>query len=657
MSELAPSSGTASISVEQTGATLLRANVAIGLGYRADIDGLRGIAVASVITYHAFPALLPGGFVGVDIFFVISGFLIATLIIDGIEQHDFSFVDFYRRRIRRIFPALILVLAVCWGLGWKYLLVDEFAQVGQHIAAASAFVLNFVLWQQAGYFDTAAASKPLLHLWSLGIEEQFYLVAPAFAALIYRVRFPIFILIVLLATKSLEVSIEAARHNPIADFYSPLTRAWELMAGCALAYARLHWPAIVARGASHDWRAAIGAILIAASFLWLRPDLAFPGAWALLPVAGTCLLISTEQPTLINRVLLSSRPLVFVGLISYPLYLWHWPLLVFARILNGGASPAFEKLALIAVSVALAALTYRFIERPVRRSRAPATPLVLIGLAMAAGIIGYATYISGGIPMRLAAPLQSIRHEPDIAALWRPHRCFLEDGDQNLFASECVDDTPASAPLVVLWGDSHAAALYPGLRVAQRLFEFRLAQFTASACPPINARAAQQGSPDCGKIDAEAMRQISAMKPDIVLLHAIWSNYASDGLDATVRSLYAAGAGRVVILGDVPNWPQGLPDELAHAYRESNHLPDRLYPDPTKNNDDRIRSIAEASGAQFVSAFDVLCSRSDGCLVRVDNQLTAFDTAHLTTLGASIVAKSTIADILGPMGDSKKREP
>ena len=210
--------------------------------YRADIDGLRALAVIAVIGFHAFPQAVPGGFIGVDLFFVISGFLISTILYENLIAHSFSFTDFYARRIRRIFPALMVVLASAYAIGWFVLLPDEYAQLGKHIAGGAGFIENFLLWHESGYFDNAAETKPLLHLWSLGIEEQFYIVWPILLWLAYRARLNLLSLTILIGGASFILNLWGTQvsPNPVATFYSPQTRFWELLMGAVLAYTTLY---------------------------------------------------------------------------------------------------------------------------------------------------------------------------------------------------------------------------------------------------------------------------------------------------------------------------------------------------------------------------------------------------------------------------------
>lgn len=334
--------------------------------YRADIDGLRAIAVLSVIGFHAFPFWVHGGFIGVDIFFVISGFLISTIIFDSLERNSFSFIEFYIRRIKRIFTALLLVLTASFVFGWFVLVPDEYEQLGKHIAGGAGFVSNFILWNESGYFDNSAATKPLLHLWSLGIEEQFYIVWPLLLAFVWKRKWSFVAITATVAAISFIFNIYTINKYPTAAFYLPGSRFWELMIGGLLAYINLHKPHLNKR--HKNAQSILGFFLLALALVLLNNERAFPGWWALLPTLGAFLLISAGSQAWLNRHVLSNKLLVWVGLISYPLYLWHWPLSSFARIVEGEL-PSYEiRIAAVIISIALAWLTYRLIEKPIRRS-------------------------------------------------------------------------------------------------------------------------------------------------------------------------------------------------------------------------------------------------------------------------------------------------
>ena len=348
--------------------------------YRSDIDGLRAIAVLAVVIFHGFPNFIGSGFIGVDIFFVISGFLISNIVLESLQNGTFSFVEFYSRRIKRIFPSLALVLITCLVFGWFALLADELNQLGKHTAAGAGFISNLVLWSEAGYFDNSAETKPLLHLWSLGIEEQFYIAWPLLLWLTWRRKLNVIFIIVIGATISFVLSVKGVKVDPIASFYSPQTRFWELMVGSLLAWlsaysinlnfcnrknlSSVSWLRIVKK--ISNLSSILGLLLLIYGFWKIEKSFSFPGQWALIPVCGAALIILGGPSAWVNRTILSNKFLVWVGLVSFPLYLWHWPILSFGRILYN-ETPSLEfRLIAVFISFLLAWLTLKIVEKPFR---------------------------------------------------------------------------------------------------------------------------------------------------------------------------------------------------------------------------------------------------------------------------------------------------
>ena len=369
--------------------------------YRSDIDGLRAIAVLIVVGYHAFPLWLPGGFIGVDVFFVISGFLISTIIFQNIDRNSFSFVDFYSRRVRRIFPALLVIFVCCLAFGWFTLFPHEYMQLGKHIASGAAFISNFVLWNEAGYFDNTAITKPLLHLWSLGIEEQFYLLWPLILWLAYKRHIKWLALTISIATASFLLNVWLVNIDSIATFYSPATRFWELLLGALLADKR---SSEFFRGWGKPLTTALsvaGLVVLVSGVFLINGDVRFPGFWALLPTLATAALIAVGPRAFANQTFLSARVLVWFGLISFPLYLWHWPLLSFARIIEGEPLSVNARLVIVALSTLLAWITYVAIERPIRHgARGSLKVAVLIGAMLVVGYGGFNIYTRQGLEFR-----------------------------------------------------------------------------------------------------------------------------------------------------------------------------------------------------------------------------------------------------------------
>ena len=355
------------------------------LAYRRDIDGLRALAVSSVVGYHAFPQWLPGGFIGVDIFFVISGYLITGILLKQQAAGSFSILDFYARRIRRLFPALLLVLTACLVAAWLFFLADEFVTFGKNVVASVFFVTNLFLWTEADYFDIASEFKPLLHLWSLAVEEQFYIVWPALLFMLAKRRQWLLPFFLVLAAASF-LSAISDFNDSVSRFYLPNNRFWELMAGALLALpGRWHlYEKIPA-----DLKAALGLCLLVAGLFLINKHSVFPGWWALLPVLGAFLLLSVGEQSWISRVLFANPVAVFVGLISYPLYLWHWPMLAFAKVLWGAELSILVTWSCIGTSVLCAWLSYRLVEIPLRTPRS-GTILALLISALVLAAVGYA---------------------------------------------------------------------------------------------------------------------------------------------------------------------------------------------------------------------------------------------------------------------------
>jgi peptidoglycan/LPS O-acetylase OafA/YrhL len=584
--------------------------------YRTDIDGLRALAVMAVILFHTFPQVLPGGFVGVDIFFVISGYLITQIILGDLSKGSFSAASFYARRIRRIFPALIVVLIASFTLGWHSLPPAELTSLGKNIVASALFSANLMLLSEVGYFDVDAHLKPLLHLWSLGIEEQFYLVWPWLLWAVPRSWLTPAILLAITASFALDVSM--VEHHPSEVFYLPFTRAWELLAGGLLA----RFPQRTASG--KEWTAVVGIVAIEASFFFLDAHTVFPGWAATVPVAGTMLLLRSEG-SFVNRWALANRWAVNVGLISYPLYLWHWPLLVFAEIFKLKLLTALEKGLVVAVTFLLAWLTYRLIERPIRFGRTSFTGSLCAGMGALAIValvpaLGYGPSLPDSIVRLITLP--------DAGESMRSHACMLTDGDTNDFASTCVD---RKRPLIAVWGDSTAAALIPGLRKLQQTADFGVAQFTVTSCAPLLVRSSSMSGP-CLERNQRIVGLIAASSADVVLLHAYWdAGYTPEDLRPTIDALRARNVRHIVILGPVPVWRGGLPTVVSTYYRRTGAvIPERTWQYvESAAGDAKMRAIASSLGVDYISARDVLCDVS-GCVTRLGDSLAARDAVHLT---------------------------
>jgi peptidoglycan/LPS O-acetylase OafA/YrhL len=606
--------------------------------YRPDIDGLRAIAVLSVIGFHANPALIPGGFVGVDIFFVISGFLISSLILSGLRDGSFSFMEFYGRRIRRLFPALIIVLLATWGLGWFSLPPTEYAALGRHTLAGAAFAANILNYSEVGYFDMPAATKPLLHLWSLGVEEQFYIVFPALLLLLWRYR-AVRSSLALIGIVSFALNIGLVRNHPFFTFYLPLTRFWEFVAGGLLAFSPSHgrafgvpMPSALLALPWRDFSAATGMLLILAGISFASNE-SFPGWWALLPVLGAFFIIGAGPQARLNRTILANPKMVFVGLISYPLYLWHWPILVFARtiIRSDHGNEYLRTTAIIAVGLTfvLAWLTYQFIERPVRARRSVyaarrITAALSASLAVVA-LLGLAIVQIGGLAIRYPNEVQALLTPLTVGADYPP-----------------ADESKNSAgPLLLTYGDSHAGHLVAGLRLLQneRTFRLSLAGWGWGCAPVQDVKSADEEK--CRKLAASNEKLFVQLKPDIVVIGGAWPQYKHvERISETLRIFQRVGIRRIVVIGPVPAWPQPPQTMLYKAYRADplHRIPERLFgfDKRTLMVDRQLREITSSLSVDYISAYDTLCNEN-GCLVRLGNtarDIVQVDLTHFSVAGS-----------------------
>lgn len=460
--------------------------------YRPDIDGLRALAVLSVVVYHVSPQLLSGGFLGVDIFFVISGYLISLIVFRDLVCGEFSFSRFYARRVRRIFPALIAVLLACLIFGGYGLFAEEYQRLGYHALAAISFLLNLLLMREAGYFDVVSDAKPLLHLWSLSVEEQFYLVWPMLLVLAVRLRVKVGALLFVAVAGSFLFAMHLGEFHLDALYFHPLARFWELLFGAGLAYAHHQFgvdalPVGMDQGWVRHLLSLAGLIAICAAMLSFNGSAPHPAVPALLPLLGAIALIASG-PVAIGNKLLASKPMVWVGLISYPLYLWHWPLLSYLRILESGAPSQLLLWSGAGVAVLLAWGTYHFIERPVRH--APKGRATVMGLAagmamlfVAAGVV----WQTGGLPGRAG-----VRHAADAVALMKrepPADDLCRQGFPENAAPVYCRLSPPLDHLVAVVGDSHAHALYPGIVEQAAEWGYGTILLANSGCPPLSGTA------------------------------------------------------------------------------------------------------------------------------------------------------------------------
>ena len=642
------------------------------LNYRADIDGLRAVAVLAVVAFHAGLAPFSGGFAGVDVFFVISGYLITGLILKAAAAGEFSVAGFYERRIRRIFPALFAMLFVVLAVGAVVLLPDDFFDLGNTGIAATFFAANFVFAKELGYFGSAAELSPLLHTWSLAVEEQFYIIYPLLVMAVLG-RWPGGLRLVLwgLLVASLAYSVWAVGATPQVAFFLFPSRAWELLLGAVVAAAAV--PALPGRWA-REGAAVVGAVAVVASLVALDDMTPFPGLAAVAPAVGTALLIAAGPETVVARGL-AWRPVVFVGLISYSLYLWHWPLLVLARqfLVTPDLTPVATAVVLM-VALAASVLSWRFVEQPFRRGRfrgwRRARVFRVAGGAMALGLVaGLVVTWSDGLPGRLpddVIAIADVRNDYSAEA----RRC-LAGGGAIAFDDLCALGADGEPPTFLFWGDSHAGAMLPGVDEAARAAGRGGLFAGSSACPPLlDIDPPIADGRDCRGFNATVLAAaVADARIDTVVLAARWAIYAegtrfgqetgpavvlrngsnddsrgvfTTGLEQLVAALAAAGK-KVTIIGPVPEVGHDVPIALAKARLgkgpAARSAATVLAPDlaafearqafilPT------LTALADAVGARVIWPHETLCG--DGrCRIENDGRPLYSDDDHLAAWAA-----------------------
>lgn len=634
--------------------------------YRPDIDGLRAIAVLGVVFYHYGFRQVPGGFVGVDIFFVISGFLITGVIHRQMAERRFSVRNFYERRIRRIFPALFVMLVVATIAAWELLFPTDFEAYAKSLIATAFFGANIEFWREVGYFDLAATHKPLLHLWTIAVEEQFYLIFPALLLFTgTKSRWRTFAVTGLLFAVSLAFSIWAVAHARTAAFYLLPSRFWELMLGALLSLA----PQVDLPRWVREALGFMGTILIGWALWTYRSWMPFPGVAALVPCLATAIVIlAGEGGSTISRAL-ALKPVVFVGLISYSLYLWHWPILVFARIELNRALLPWETWACVALSFALAALSWRYVEQPLRQRKIiPRRPLLASAITtmVVTALFGAAVASARGVPQRLQPEIRKIlaeesNHEP------RMDICFgltAHDVKQGRLCR--IGSASAANPSFLLWGDSHADALLPAVQKAAREHN-RAGLFAATdSCAPLLGVV----RPDMRKCKPfnDAVAKV-ALRPQIkeVILDARWSKNAygkarsdgpgriyphdkegvgvdrasteavfSRGLERTVSLLAHAGK-KVVIVASVPESAYPVPRVMAHMRMEGDartpYTSLRRYLRRQKFVFDAMDRMKARYGAQILYPYKILCA-TGRCELALNDRPLYRDSHHLSVFGA-----------------------
>mgnify|MGYP001160113805 CR=1 FL=1 len=647
--------------------------------YRPEIDGLRALAVVPVILFHAGFELFSGGFVGVDVFFVISGYLITTILIEDIENKRFSIINFYERRTRRILPALFFVMLVCIPFAWMWMLPDQMKDFSQSLFAVSLFASNILFWSESDYFATAAKEKPLLHTWSLAVEEQYYVLFPIFLILAWRFgKQRVFWMIVVMVAISLLLSEWGWRNKATANFYLAPTRAWELFAGSISAFI------VQKRGVQKkNFFALLGLTAIIFSIFAYDESTPFPSVYALVPVLGVVLLILYADKATLAAKLLSTKVFVGIGLISYSAYLWHQPLFAFARVASADTFTGFTYLFLSLLSVVLAYFSWNFIETPFRnRSVNRKTIFLFSSLSilafMALGVLGH---LNKGFTSRFTEEeLSFVSPKPgDTSGCHNGlEAADIRNGERCVVAF----NKDATVDIAVI-GDSHASAITDAIKFELAQIERGFFAFSGDWCAPlINFATNLAGKDGClDEINAAYAQILMDEKIHTVVLHAEWANYDSgrrwdekniasytfnesgkldytnasvesnlsefsSAVEYTFKKLYDANK-RVIVVLSVPEFethvPAALNPKVPFVSNDRRDLTIQLthyYARNSRVTEALVRNSIEF-GFSILNPSLILCNE-EHCLSHDSRGAFYSDTNHLSLLGASQISPSLV---------------
>lgn len=605
-------------------------------GFRNDINGLRGWAVLAVVLFHFGVPGVHAGFVGVDIFFVISGFLMTAIIVKGTETR-FSVLSFYWSRFKRIVPALFTLCLVLLALSWFYMPSADFSLLGKHVFASLLFISNLIYWREAGYFDAASHEKWLLHTWSLSVEWQFYLFYPLLILSVLKLLSPRWLLrlLALCTLVSFAWCLWLSSNQGVAAFYSLPSRVWELTLG-GMVFVAFRHRTISKVGAR--FLEGLGFLLMGAGLLLIADGQGWPDKMALFPVLGAAAVLAAARQ---GSWLTGNRALQWLGLRSYSVYLWHWPIVVgtvFLEIEPGGLSTTVG----ILLTLVLGEISYRWVEQPSRSMlsnvRWPVTVSVLASV-LAVSALGLFLRVEGGAGWRLPPIVKNLTQVDFDRSLYRDGTCFLRPEQKADAFSTCEDGSGEKQ--LLLWGDSHAAHLYAGLLAAKPAGE-QIIQRTANSCPPILGKKFPE-RPHCKATNDAVMASIIEHRPQAVLLAANWVNHDWKEVAATLQALKDAGVESVALVGPVPQWRGSLPSYLEKHYLvfKKTEFPARV-PTGTRPEifrlDADMRAFAEQQKVTYISPTSIFCDNA-GCLAFVDAlsgkySLTAMDYSHLTVAGS-----------------------
>ncbi len=638
--------------------------MSVSLTYRRDIDGLRAVAVLVVVFHHMGLGWFGGGFIGVDIFFVISGFLIGGLLMSELnETGRIDFRHFYERRIRRILPALLsVVLVTCLG---SYLLLspDDLLRVAQSVPGALLFFANHHFWSATNYFVAQSSANPLLHTWSLAVEEQFYIALPLLLILTAAHRYARAILWWGILPASLVTSQWLLSTDPTAAFYLLPSRLWELLLGVIIAVA----PRLEMNRYAATVLSLVAAGAIAAAVVFISDTVPFPGVVALAPcVAAAWLIYIGHSPTPLHR-LLAFKPVRGIGLISYSLYLWHWPILQFFKYLSKAPLNTTQLVAYVAVCLLLSVVSWKWIETPFRKRGVHtfrAMLLLLVSLTMLCLCFAYYAIHTKGIPSRF--PESRPQAERGITLDRFP--CNLTGKIRFEEIPEMCFEFSDTKLNVLLWGDSHAGHYYHGLAGLAKQLPMAITQITPSSCPPFY-KASTPGTPFCIDNNDKVIDLVNRGVFDVVILSGMWGTYMSlTGEHDTpvielLDHLHVPNT-QLIFIGPGIGFDRNLLEATAPRTTTFAFLQHLLFnpEDLTIHTntglfltDKRLRSHVTRPGLEYISVLDTMCRGQHCDHLTPEGDLLVWDTNHLTTKGSMLVVSKAIAPTLERLWDRKQR--
>ena len=629
------------------------------MNYRPDIDGLRALAVLPVIFYHAGFTTFSGGFVGVDIFFVISGYLITNIVVYDLDKQKFSLVNFYERRARRILPALFFMMLCTLPFAWVFMLPQHLKGFSQSIAATPLFASNILFYLTSDYFDTASELKPLMHTWSLAVEEQYYVFFPIFLILFWKLgkKFIIFILI-LVALTSLVSAHWNSTHHPYFNFFLLPTRIFEIIIGSLISFCNYRSNNILPQNhLINQTLSFTGLFLILFAIFTFNSKTPTPSLYSLIPTLGAALIILFTNKSNYVGMFLGSKLLVGIGLISYSTYLWHQPLFAFYRIQNLYQPTSFALFILCFGSIILGYLSWLFIERPFRNKyfiRQSSIFKLSFSFSIFFIFLGLFGYLQDGFRHIYVSNLNSNQKQiytfidMNIDNIWRQGTCSLTPNQTfNHFSIECLDINKKQDS-ILLWGDSHAASLSNGLRGIHG----NVAQLTASACPPL-LDTFFIIRPNCKLINDYVLKQIGIVKPTKVFLLANWRSYFGDYdvinlLENTIAKIKSTSPNtEIAVIGSLPQYEVSIPELM---FQRNMHLNKIYYITlPFYHEllfiDKNLLELSLKNDIQFKSALDIFCKK-DVCQITAilngEYEPTPYDLHHLSKAGSFYLANGLL---------------